>query len=301
MHVILAHDGSVCADAAISELGSAGIPPASTVTVLTVAEFSLPIAGAVDGHALPELPIVSDQVTTLVERALQNAHDLSVQAADRASRRYPDFVFRHLHVLGSPAQVIIEQAELRNADLVVVGSHGRGALGRLFMGSISLQVLRGAPCAVRVVKRDHSDATPLRILVAVDGSSDSDRMIEAVAKRSWPAESEFRILHVEDLVTLAAIHGVSISHDVEFDERTYAGAADCIHVAEQTLRQAKLNVHAVRKLGSPKDAILDEALQWGATTIFLGARGKGRIERLLLGSVSQAVAARAEATVEVVR
>jgi nucleotide-binding universal stress UspA family protein len=55
------------------------------------------------------------------------------------------------------------------------------------------------------------------------------------------------------------------------------------------------------KEGDPKHVLLDEAEQWGADCLFVGARGLSRIERFLLGSVSAAVAARAQCSVEVVR
>ena len=47
--------------------------------------------------------------------------------------------------------------------------------------------------------------------------------------------------------------------------------------------------------------ILHEAGEWNADTIFVGARGIGRLKRFLLGSVSSAVAAHADCSVEVVR
>ena len=52
--------------------------------------------------------------------------------------------------------------------------------------------------------------------------------------------------------------------------------------------------------GEPKVVLLEQAEEWGAKTIFLGARGLGATERFLLGSVSTAVAMRAPCSVEVV-
>ena len=56
----------------------------------------------------------------------------------------------------------------------------------------------------------------------------------------------------------------------------------------------------VVKEGDPKRVLIEEAEQWGADCIFVGARGLRRLERFLLGSVSTAVAARAHCSVEVV-
>jgi nucleotide-binding universal stress UspA family protein len=55
------------------------------------------------------------------------------------------------------------------------------------------------------------------------------------------------------------------------------------------------------KEGDPRRILIDEAEEWQATSIFLGARGLAAIDRFLLGSVTADVAQRAECAVEVVR
>jgi nucleotide-binding universal stress UspA family protein len=57
---------------------------------------------------------------------------------------------------GDPGDRIVEAAEAEDADVVLVGSHGRGAVGRLLLGSVSEHVVRNAPCPVLVVRpREH--------------------------------------------------------------------------------------------------------------------------------------------------
>ena len=53
---------------------------------------------------------------------------------------------------GDPGDMIVEAAEAERVDMVLVGSHGRGAVGRLFIGSVSEHVVRHAPCPVLVVR-----------------------------------------------------------------------------------------------------------------------------------------------------
>ena len=53
---------------------------------------------------------------------------------------------------GDPGDMIVSAAEAERADMIVVGSHGRGAVGRLFLGSVSEHVVRNAPCPVLVVR-----------------------------------------------------------------------------------------------------------------------------------------------------
>jgi nucleotide-binding universal stress UspA family protein len=63
---------------------------------------------------------------------------------------------------GDPAESIVEAARSEGADVIVVGSHGRGAIGRALIGSVSDQVVRHAPCPVLVVRstRVQADASP---------------------------------------------------------------------------------------------------------------------------------------------
>ena len=62
---------------------------------------------------------------------------------------------------GDPGDMIVAAAEAEHADMVVVGSHGRGAVGRFFLGSVSEHVVRNAPCPVLVVRpREGAAAAP---------------------------------------------------------------------------------------------------------------------------------------------
>jgi nucleotide-binding universal stress UspA family protein len=54
--------------------------------------------------------------------------------------------------IGDPGDQIVSAAEAEHIDMVIVGSHGRGAVGRLFLGSVSEHVVRNAPCPVLVVR-----------------------------------------------------------------------------------------------------------------------------------------------------
>jgi nucleotide-binding universal stress UspA family protein len=59
---------------------------------------------------------------------------------------------------GDPAESIVDAARSERADMIVVGSHGRGTLGRALIGSVSDQVVRHAPCPVLVVRSTGSRA-----------------------------------------------------------------------------------------------------------------------------------------------
>jgi nucleotide-binding universal stress UspA family protein len=60
---------------------------------------------------------------------------------------------------GDPAESIVAAAHAERADLVLVGSHGRGPIGRLLLGSVSEHVVRNAPCPVLVARGTVTVAT----------------------------------------------------------------------------------------------------------------------------------------------
>ena len=74
----------------------------------------------------------------------------------------PDPAVSVEHVLeeGDPATGILQVAQERSCDLIVMGSHGRTGLGRLFMGSVAEKVVRKAPCPVLTVKLPQHQEKP---------------------------------------------------------------------------------------------------------------------------------------------
>ena len=64
----------------------------------------------------------------------------------------PDVRYEHRLLVGTPAKEIVHLAEQEQAELIVMGSHGRGGLARMMLGSVAEIVLRKAPCPVLIVK-----------------------------------------------------------------------------------------------------------------------------------------------------
>jgi nucleotide-binding universal stress UspA family protein len=69
-----------------------------------------------------------------------------------ASARAAGAIAEELLWEGDPGETILEAARAESADLIVVGTHGRGPVGRLFLGSVSDHVVRHARCPVTVVR-----------------------------------------------------------------------------------------------------------------------------------------------------
>ncbi len=78
-------------------------------------------------------------------------------AVESMHQQLPESQFGKLHIevrFGDPGTVVADRAKELNAELVVIGSHGRSGLARLMLGSVAERVTRFAPCPVLVIKLD---------------------------------------------------------------------------------------------------------------------------------------------------
>jgi nucleotide-binding universal stress UspA family protein len=275
---LIAYDGSKCADEAIEDLRRAGLPERAYAIVMAVIE-----------DWLCE-PLSVEHLELLAQRASARINSLM-----------PGWSVEPLVSFGSAASAIIDKADEWPTDLIIVGSHGRGAAGRAFFGSVSQKVAHEAHCAVRVA-RCHSvePGAPVRLVVGVDGSKGAEAAIGAVAERRWPRGSEACIVSASWKI-LASPSGKTLSHSAELGACENGGAERMIEAAAEKLQAAGIATSVVTEDEEPKRLLLSEAESWDADSIFLGARGLGGFGRCLLGSVSSAVAARAHCSVEIVR
>lgn len=144
----------------------------------------------------------------------------------------------------------------------------------------------------------------MKILLAIDGSACSALAVAEVVRRPWPADSQFRIISVvEPHVALAPGPFLSAPYLEEVEKVAGQQAQEAVERAAASLREAgrELEVSTEILTGSPRRVIVEEAEKWNADLIIVGSHGYRSWERMLLGSVSQAVAMHAECSVEIVR
>lgn len=145
MRILLAVDGSPGSDAAVREVLSRPWPQGTELRVVSVA------------HPAPFIPdpvLIGAAVhyESLEKERERAAADVS-RVAGEAARQAPDLTVTTATFEGSPKNNLLTEAEHWGADLVVVGSHGRGAVGRFLLGSVSHALALHAPCSVEIVRR----------------------------------------------------------------------------------------------------------------------------------------------------
>jgi nucleotide-binding universal stress UspA family protein len=146
----------------------------------------------------------------------------------------------------------------------------------------------------------------MKILLAVDGSLHSAAAAQELANRPWPPQSEIKVITAVDIPAPVGMEPWVVSPD---NFETLEGSL--LQRAQASLNRALLQMNAIADKtlkisseiiqGSPAQVIVDEAESWGADLIVMGSRGLGMWDRLLLGSVSNAVVHHAKCSVEIVR
>lgn len=311
MRVLIAYDGSECADAALDDLTHAGLPEKGEALVMSVAEVWLPPPPP-SSYEIVEMattakgPLGLERKYMAASQVVKDADEMAAKVATRFQANFPNWKVKHESVWGSPNWELFSKAEEWKADLIVAGSRGRSALGRLFLGSISQWLLNEARCSVRVArgKLDEPDF-PVRLLLALDGSRNAEKALEQIIARNWPAKSEVRVVMVDQPLELTYVGGMAppLRESVEsFNKKERKHSQRVVDAAAKKLKGAGLRAIADVVEGDPKKVLVQVAEEWRADCIFVGATGlTNRLERFLLGSTAAAVAARAHCSVEVVR
>ena len=143
MKVLLALDDSKFSEAAINAVIAQAHPKDTEVRVLHVVEAPSLLVGREMGGYDPALEAVWEGETKHAEGLVANAagalraHGMKVTTSVQQ---------------GDPKSTIIDVADEWHADLIVIGSHGRKALDRFLMGSVSEAIARHARCSVEIVR-----------------------------------------------------------------------------------------------------------------------------------------------------
>ncbi len=195
---------------------------------------------------------------------------------------------------GTVVEALSEHAVSIGADLVIMTTHGRSGLERLWLGSVATSFLQRAPCPVYLVRPtgDSAEAPAVstgRVLVSLDGSAFGDAIIP-YAKRF--AEAMGASI---ELFTVAIPHAIPMApfgtDSLLADEGDLTRQE---HEAQQRLRELAATMPEGTSVEVSTDmtaasAIIERAESIGASVIAMATHGRTGLARLVLGSCADAV------------
>jgi nucleotide-binding universal stress UspA family protein len=208
-------------------------------------------------------------------------------------------VERRLEASSSHAFGLHDLAEEERADLVVLGSSHRGALGRAALGTASDRLLHGAPCAVAVAPAGYAGRERANVGViaaAFDGSPEAQgalRCAHALAARAGAALHVLTVLEpmpavLERWVPLPGLeHQGEIEREAALDRQEQAAAKAVAQAVDELDDAVKIETSVLRA-DDTAHALLDAARD-RVDLMVLGSRGYGPVHRTLVGSVSVAM------------
>jgi nucleotide-binding universal stress UspA family protein len=203
---------------------------------------------------------------------------------------------------GGAAVEILNQAQEDRAALIVVGSHGKGALDRFLTGSVSERVARYAHTSVLVARGERLQ----RVVVAVDGTESSEHALDALTRLPLPEKLALTVVYVLPTNALAPPVSLVPSQNYEnlvdqYETERRALAEQVLGRAEQRLRAVGRPVDVQVRYGAPAEQIIATAQEIGADLVIVGAANRSALGRLFLGSVSGRVLSHAPCSVLVAR
>lgn len=270
--IVVAVDGSpastVAAGWAAREAAMRNIP------LTVVHAVSTPTA------TFPPVPYPESLVTSLEDegkKAIMHAMKVAEDAMP-ADRSVP--IGRKL-VYAAPAPALLKMSD--KAEMIVMGSAGRGVLARGLLGSVSSTVVRHANCPVAVVRDEElPDLRNAPVLLGTDGSPASELATEIAFD-----EASRRGV---DLVAIHAWSDAAVVEVFEIDWPAVEGEAErslAESLAGWQERYPDVTVHRLIAQDRAARHLIDKSET--AQLVVVGSHGRGSLSRMLLGSVSNAV------------
>lgn len=265
-------------------------------------ERALKHAAALAARSGAELHVVNVQVLRsdlYGWQARPNMTEVNNIIEDAAREQMQEFVEgqggKVVHKVMRDVQVapaIMRYAHEMGIDFIVMGTHARKGVSRLFLGSVATEVLRVADLPVLVIGPDHPVAEKgyHKVLVAVDLAEDSTTLLQQATALADMDNLQLRVVHVCESRSVTPYYATEI-----MDEQRKRAEIALKELLDDTALPGKVESQVL--VGLSEEQITASAEDFSAELIVMGSAGMSRMGRMLLGSTTDRVLRRAPCAV----
>lgn len=259
------------------------------------------------GATLHVLHVVDNMFLRVV---LADPHDYETAAVRQLQDRVPVEDGGSTAILvversDKPADEITSYARTHDIDLIVMGTHGRGRVAHLLLGSVAGKVARTASCPVLTMRDTprSSEVNALRILVPTDFSPYADAALGCAKRLAASLGGSIRLLHVMEHSAAGASFRPELSVPEPPDTEAEMVTDARIQLSSRILGDSRSRVPMTSDvIAGPVNAMITAyAGDAGFDLIVMGTRGRNGFSRLLMGSIAESVIRTARCPVLTVR
>jgi nucleotide-binding universal stress UspA family protein len=221
-----------------------------------------------------------------LEKRLKIGEKACIQSKDMVSSEFGIEV-QSLLCEGDPPDVILDVAQGKQADLIVLGTHGRKGLNKLLMGSVTSRIIADAPTDVLVVKKPCIECSGeyKSILVPFDGSDFSKRALNRACRLAQNDNAEVTVLYVipryEEMIDFFKTASIRMS--------LYKEAARITASAKGLASLQGIMVKTGIAEGHAADKIIEAARKMVNGLIVMGSHGYRGMNKAIMGSTAERV------------
>lgn len=284
-HILVPLDGSQLAEQAIP-YAEALVAPGGKITLFRVIPHGEAIQDPVGGMLMSEQEVLTryrvlagqESITAMERRATLGAPKMEVVIEP-----------------GDAAEEILRASRERGVGMIVMASKGRGAFGRLALGSVTDRVSRTADVPVVIIRPE--DVLPdmslpqlRRLIVPIDGS---ERSLEAVPAAEELARRLHASVHLVTIVDIGKAAPSALAYGAAFSQELYdevmsdieREARDVLELCARGLEERGVVTSWEIMTGTPAGALIEVAAP--GDLIVMTTHGRGGVKRWLLGSVAE--------------